>query len=321
MFFVLTGAALFLFGCTSMPSTTADKVRIGIAWRADTDSEFLTNVQRAIREAGGIPVLLCQVRSADIPYVGTEVDKSVIDPHDYLVQSAADKIKNAGYRRSNAAEAVGDLKAVIFTGGSDVSPTLFAQPVPWHGIAEEQDYNATRDISDYLLMDYCLSRKDISVLGICRGEQVLGIVSGATIVQDIPAYYRQRGIAYDNAHRNIKATPASYRDYAPHPIDIQPDSILSGIVGRSVLNGCPSWHHQMLKSVAGTPLRVTGTTRTADEDTIEVIERTDRPFAVGIQFHPEAALCKRFDNAANAGRFMTYDSALAFFKAIVAAAH
>ena len=50
---------------------------------------------------------------------------------------------------------------------------------------------------------------------------------------------------------------------------------------------------------------------------IEAIERTDKTFAVGLQFHPEAALVKHLENAENRENYMDYDTALAFFQWIV----
>ncbi|MBQ1890499.1 MAG: gamma-glutamyl-gamma-aminobutyrate hydrolase family protein, partial [Selenomonas sp.] len=50
-----------------------------------------------------------------------------------------------------------------------------------------EGYSAERDVSDYLLMSYCLE-KDVPVLAICRGMQMLSVVSGADIIQDIPTY-------------------------------------------------------------------------------------------------------------------------------------
>ena len=50
---------------------------------------------------------------------------------------------------------------------------------------------------------------------------------------------------------------------------------------------------------------------------IEAVERTDKTFAIGLQYHPEAAIVKRLDGAANASQFMSYDDALVYFKALV----
>jgi putative glutamine amidotransferase len=51
---------------------------------------------------------------------------------------------------------------------------------------------------------------------------------------------------------------------------------------------------------------------------IEAIERTDKTYEMGLQFHPEAALVKHLEKAANQDKFMSYDSALKFFKALLA---
>ncbi len=50
---------------------------------------------------------------------------------------------------------------------------------------------------------------------------------------------------------------------------------------------------------------------------IEAVERTDKAFAVGLQFHPEAALVKHLENAENQDLFMDYDTALSIFQWIV----
>lgn len=69
-----------------------------------------------------------------------------------------------------------------------------------------EEINATRDISDYTLMAYCLS-KDVPTLGACRGMQVMSIVSGTGFIQDIPAYYQAKGKTYDDSHRDARGRP------------------------------------------------------------------------------------------------------------------
>lgn len=71
---------------------------------------------------------------------------------------------------------------------------------------EERDYNAERDISDYLTMAYCLDN-DIPVMGFCRGMQMLSVVSGAEVIQDVPAYFAELGLEYNDEHNNRKASP------------------------------------------------------------------------------------------------------------------
>lgn len=70
---------------------------------------------------------------------------------------------------------------------------------------------------------------------------------------------------------------------------------------------------QMLSVVSGTAV-----TQTSGIDIIEAVERTDKPFFIGIQYHPEVAVSKHSNGAADASRFMDYDQALCYFRALVA---
>ena len=266
--------------------------------------------------AGGTWVLLDQVRSADLDYDGEGRLTQGVTAMGSLDEAAAKYVRVYTWHDSNAEAAVGDVSIVLFTGGEDISPSLFYSPEPWHGIAEEIDYNAERDVSDYLTMTYCLDH-DIPVMGFCRGMQMLAVVSGGETIQDVPAYFAGLGVEYHYEHCNQKPTPDSYRDYAPHDVRVLPGSLLCSIVGTETLTGCPSWHHQAVKSVEGTRLAVTGTTDTNGVQMIEAIERTDRTFAVGLQFHPEAALVRHMENAGNRDDLMDPDTALSIFRWIV----
>lgn len=288
-------------------------VLIGIAWRADIDSEFYTNVTTTLEDMNIAYVLLDQVTLDTIPYDGMLVSDECTAKEGYLLQEYADNVKVNSFEESNVASVVENVDGIIITGGEDISPTLYKVPEAWHGIEEEIDYNATRDVNDYLLTSYCIER-DIPLLGICRGMQMIGVCSGATVIQDIPTWFDKQGIQYDNTHRNVKATPDSYRDYAPHTVDItNKDSILYDIVGDVTCEGVPSWHHQNILSVDGTDLEVIGVTNTCGLETIEAVQRTDNSFILGIQFHPEAAATKHINGAENATEFMPIENAEDFF--------
>lgn len=289
---------------------------VGIAWRADTDSEFFTNICRAVEQAGGTWVMLDQVCSADLDYDEAGNLTEGVAELGCLDENAGKLLRCNAWHGSNAAEAVGAVSIVLFTGGEDISSTLFYDPEPWHGIVAEIDYNAERDVSDYLTMTYCLDN-DIPVLGFCRGMQMLSVVSGAEMIQDVPAYFAEMGLEYNYEHRNQKATPESYRDYAPHAVQVAENSLLYGIVDTTELTGCPSWHHQAVKNVDNTRLAVTGYTDTNGIQMIEAVERTDKTFALGLQFHPEAAVVKNLDDAGNKGDFMDYDTALSIFQYVL----
>ena len=289
---------------------------IGITWRADTDSEFFTNICKAVEAAGASWVMLDQVQSADLDYDTDGRLTQGVTALGSLDEAAAKRVRVNTWHDSNAGSAVGTVSTVLFTGGEDVSPTLYYDPELWHGNVAEIDYNAERDVSDYLTMTYCLDH-DIPVMGFCRGMQMLSVVSGAEVIQDVPAYFAELGLVYNDEHNNRKASPDSYRDYAPHDIRVVPDSFLYEMTGTETLTGCPSWHHQAVKSVDNTRLVVTGYTETDGIQMIEAVERTDKAFAVGLQFHPEAALVKHLENAENQGDYMDYDTALSIFRWVV----
>ena len=171
---------------------------------------------------------------------------------------------------------------MFFTGGEDISPSLYA--VPQTEANEGEEINATRDISDYTLMAYCIE-KDIPTFAVCRGQQMMSIVSGSGFVQDIPNYFEAKGAAYPDTHRMPVGAPN--RTYARHEVDISKDSKwLYDIVGDTKLENVSSWHHQMAE-LPSENLTVVATTTVNGITTIEAVERPDKTFCLGVQFHPE----------------------------------
>lgn len=178
-----------------------------------------------------------------------------------------------------------------------------------------EEYNATRDVSDYILMRHCLEY-DIPVFGICRGMQMLAVVSGGTMLQDIPAYYAEMG----KVDRDYLRMPVGKenRDYVAHDVDtLKRDSLMYAFAQTDVMENAPAWHHQSVQSVEGTPLLVTASTTCDGIEIIEAIERTDRSFALGLQFHLEAAIVKAMDGEANAADYTDADECLAFFERLL----
>ena len=262
----------------------ADRPVIGISWKSDTqDYEGFKTV---IREAGGIPVEMAKVTSTAVTYDAEgKVAASCLEETGNLKQEYADVIKSKDFTKSNVADAVAfkDIDGMFFTGGEDVSPSLFAAPQEEANHGEE--INAARDISDYTLMAYCIEQ-DIPTFAVCRGEQVMSIVSGCDFIQDIPDYYAEQGKEYNDLHRMPVDAPD--RTYARHDVEILDNSKwLAGIVGSDTLANVSSWHHQAVKDVTGTNLTVVAKTTDNGVDIIEAVERQDKTFCLGVQFHPE----------------------------------
>lgn len=300
----------------SMPDSASvtDKPNIAIAWN-NVESYSYTSTFAAANELDANIIKLGMLHSYDLQYDAKNQLTDAKDEHGSLTSDAAKLVKMNTWQNSDVEEAMEDIDAVIFPGGSDISPTLYYSEQTWHGIEADTDYCAERDVSDYILMNYCLE-KDIPVLAICRGMQMLSVVSGADIIQDIGTWYADQDITYHDEHRD-----PNKKDLIPHSVQItDKDSLLYQITGQTELNGCPSWHHQAVGSVEHTRLTVTAQTTTDGREIIEAVERRDKTFCIGLQFHPEVAVRKILDQEANADEFMSYDMAMSFFTALEAAA-
>lgn len=282
-------AAVLAQGAVCFASAEASseeaKPVIGISWSyTEQDEEYTEYYDCVIEAAGGIPVHLDQVMSDVVTYddenmiVAEELEDSGMLKTEY-----AEAIKECDYSLTNLDEVMAGIDGVFFVGGEDISPSLYAQPQTEANNGE--GINATRDVSDYLLMAYCLDN-DIPLFAACRGEQMLGIVSGCQFIQDIPNYFATQGAAYPDTHR--MPVGVENRDYARHSIDIvNPDSITAEIIGADTLDNVSSWHHQCVVSVKGTNLAVTAASTVNGVTLVEAIERPDKTFCVGFQFHPE----------------------------------
>ena len=321
--FTLTSAAIIAVILLAMPTCAQNSptnpsrpIRVGIAWQPSADR--LNLLISTIEAAGAQPVALPQMRPACLGYDNDRVSDRYVDTCGIILQQYADRIKRDTYLGTPAGEIMDSIDAVVFTGGGDISPTLFAQPEPWHGLEADRNYDAARDASEYLTMAYCLDH-DIPALGLCRGMQMLGVISGATMIQDIPALLDSLGKTYNYLHRPPHSD--NPRTHVPHNVTVTSrDSHLWRAVGVDTIRDAPSWHHQAIRSVSQTPLRVTGTTTDNGVTIIEAVERTDKRWVLGVQFHPETAVKKHLTGAPDANRYMTLEEGLAYFRALIRAA-
>lgn len=313
---LLMTSLLAIPGCGTTPApqismTSQNKPNIAICWNNAQTSYSYESTFAAVGELDANVIKLDMVRSFDLQYDEDGNLTNAKDENGMLTSAAAKLVKTNTWQNSDVEEVLKNVDAVIFPGGSDISPTLYYTEQPCHGIPEEIDYCAERDVSDYILMDYCLDH-DIPVLAICRGMQMLSVVSGADMIQDVGTWYTEQGIEYTNMHRDPEK-----KELVPHGIEVTTkESLLYQIIGQNALTGCPSWHHQIVGDVSDTRLMVTAQVVTDDLPVIEAVERTDKTFCLGVQFHPEIAVRKHLDQAENADLFMDYDTAMLFFKAL-----
>ena len=294
-------------------ATAQDVVRVGLAWQPNENA--YDRVVRSVELAGGEAVILPQIRFDGIEYDGDVISSKYLDGDGVLLQEYAELVKRSTYHGTAIDSLMHGIDAVVFLGGQDISPTLFREPQPWHGIAGDE-CNATRDVSEYLTMAYCLDN-DIPVLGLCRGIQMLAVVSGAMMIQDLGTYFSAQGVEYNNLHRSVRDENGK-RHYTPHDVQvIDQSSLLYNTVLSDEIKNVPSWHHQVAGSVEGTELKVTGITPTQGTDIIEAIERKDKTFALGVQFHPEEAVRQHLDNTPTAKNFMQLYDGVSYFRALI----
>ena len=296
----LTMFIVFFLNITVQAAET--KPFIGVAWH-NNPGETYEAVCRAIEEAGGIPVILDQIRSADMEYAKDGTMIRFKDENGALTLEGGKLVRCNTWQDSGAETVMENIGAIVFPGGSDISPSLYYAPQP---VCRSEGFSAERDVSDYLLMSYCLE-KDIPILAICRGMQMLAVVSGADIIQDIPDYMAKMGKSYAFEHRNEPSKQGAYRDFAFHDVIVtEKESILSHLTKGNIISNVPSWHHQAVKNIEGTRLKITGITVTNGTNMIEAVERPDKTFSLGLQYHPEIAVVRRTD-----------ENSIAYFRAIV----
>jgi len=155
------------------------------------------------------------------------------------------------------------LDGLILSGGSDLDPDLYGQePHP-----ETRDVVRDRDRAELPLLEAALAR-DLPVLAICRGSQLLNVARGGDLVQHLP---EQVG------HDEHKHTPGAFADH-----EVRTEGRLSEIVGGRA--PVKSHHHQGFGRV-GDGLEPIAW---ADDGTVEALEDPARRFAVGVLWHPEA---------------------------------
>ncbi len=270
--------------------TENEKPVIGVAWN-DRPGKSYEAVCEAIEMAGGTVFRMEQIFSADLTYDEKGFFTDCIDEDGMLTKEASKLVKCNTWQDSNVESAMEGVSAVVFPGGAGVNPALYYTPE--EPLASE-GFSPERDVSDYLLMSYCLEY-DIPILAICRGMQMLCTVCGASMIQDIPLYMNSLGIEYNFLHRN-NPDKEGHRGYAFHDVTvISDDSLLYSMTKTDLLQNAPSWHHQAVRNVDGTRLVVTGTTDTCGIDIIEAVERPDKAFVLGLQFHPEIAVIQQQD--------------------------
>ena len=190
-----------------------------------------TTYTEAVSKAGGVPVV--------IPTIGTAEEAEAI---------------------------LAKLDGVIFSGGEDISPAWYGEEI----LNETVHIDAVRDRSDSLLARAALASGK-PILGICRGEQLLNVMLGGSLYQDIPTQ-----VPETVGHSGTT-----------HKIGVADGSVLARLFGTDSLE-VNSTHHQAVKDV---PSGVTVTAHSADG----IIEAYEAGQVLAVQFHPEKLVLRGQD--------------------------
>jgi putative glutamine amidotransferase len=161
-------------------------------------------------------------------------------------------------------ETLDALDGLLLSGGADIDPHLY-------GAGEHPDTNALRperDSAEMLLLQAALQR-DLPVLAVCRGMQLLNVARGGDLIQHLP------DVTGSEMHRQQAG------EFAVHDVSLSPDSRVGTLLGER--GTVRSHHHQGIATV-GDGLREVAW---ADDDTVEGLEDPERSFAVGVLWHPE----------------------------------
>jgi putative glutamine amidotransferase len=153
------------------------------------------------------------------------------------------------------------LDALVVTGGAgDLDPALYEEERhPETGPVQEE-----RDAYELALVRGALER-EMPVLGICRGMQILNVAYGGTIEQHLPDVL---------GHEEHRHTPGTFAD---HEVRLVPDSLAARAAG-SERTPAKSHHHQGIKEVTGWAV---------EDDAVEALEDPSCSFVLGVLWHPE----------------------------------
>jgi putative glutamine amidotransferase len=195
---------------------------------------------------------------------------------DLLPTSYADAVLDAGGvplllppvlddRLDIAAEAVLDgLHGLVLSGGADVDPARYDEPrEPATGPAA-----ADRDAWEIALVRAAV-RRDLPLLGVCRGMQVVAVALGGTLVQHLP------DVVGDDSHRPTIGV------HGRHEVRLSDGSRIAGWLGPRT--DVATYHHQAVDRL---PDGVVAT-GWSDDGTIEAIEVCEASWSIGVQWHPE----------------------------------
>jgi gamma-glutamyl-gamma-aminobutyrate hydrolase PuuD len=162
-------------------------------------------------------------------------------------------------------ETLDAVDGLIFSGGSDLDPDTYGQEAHPETVGVVPE----RDNAELALLSAALER-DLPVLAICRGSQVLNVALGGDLVQHLPE------VVGDEKHKH---TPGVFAD---HVVELVPETRVGQILGKRA--PVKSHHHQGFGRLGEGLVEAAQ----AEDGTLEAVEDPSRRFALGVLWHPEA---------------------------------
>lgn len=174
------------------------------------------------------------------------------------------------------AECVQRCDGVMLTGGDDIQPELYTAELTPKLASTVKQTDPPRDLLELeVIREVFAQRKPL--LAICRGQQILNVAFGGTLLADIPT---QMPNALNHRQSNLK-------DELVHDINIAPGTLLAKIVGKEHIR-VNTAHHQAIDRVA-TPFRASATSADGIIEGLELNPEDANllPYLVSVQYHPE----------------------------------
>jgi putative glutamine amidotransferase len=198
---------------------------------------------------------------------GTWEEDTALVPADYVraIERAGGRALLVPPSEDAIEETLDALDGVVFSGGADLDPELYGQEAH----PETKGVVAQRDRGELTLLQGALAR-DMPVLAVCRGSQVLNVALGGDLVQHLP------DVVGDEKHKH---TPGQYAD---HDVTVEAGTRLGSLLGDRA--PVKSHHHQGFGRL-GEGLREAAR---AEDGTVEALEDPSHRFALGVLWHPEA---------------------------------
>ena len=203
------------------------------------------------------------------PVVGiTHASEEPIGPYVAAIEAAGGTAAVLEMEHPLSVQRVLDsLDGLLLSGGADIGPQRYGETVD---SSANLRLNPARDENELPLVKAALER-DLPILGICRGMQLINVCFGGTLLQDFPG------------HRNadLEQDPS-----IQHQVYVSPGSKLGAIIGAGAFYRTNSLHHPGVKEATRAPALMASSFQ-PDDGVVEGLESPEHRWLIGVQCHPE----------------------------------